>query len=146
MQVRGVADSPAMTTMPPRQAGPSPVDRLTGRPLDPAGHFDAITQPGAPDQAETDSRAGSPAGTGVARGEVRTGVRGPEVQAALDGEPPGERSFGARIVRGAPGDPAWARPALLALLGVAAVLYLWDLSASGYANSFYAAAVQARAG
>jgi 4-amino-4-deoxy-L-arabinose transferase-like glycosyltransferase len=34
-------------------------------------------------------------------------------------------------------------PALIALLTVTAVTYLWDLSASGYANSFYAAAVQA---
>jgi 4-amino-4-deoxy-L-arabinose transferase-like glycosyltransferase len=40
-------------------------------------------------------------------------------------------------------DPAWARPALLALLAVTALAYMWDLSASGYANSFYAAAVQA---
>jgi 4-amino-4-deoxy-L-arabinose transferase-like glycosyltransferase len=40
-------------------------------------------------------------------------------------------------------DPVWARPALLALLALTAVAYLWDLSASGYANSFYAAAVQA---
>jgi len=40
-------------------------------------------------------------------------------------------------------DPGWARPALIALLLVTAVAYLWDLSASGYANSFYAAAVQA---
>ncbi len=40
-------------------------------------------------------------------------------------------------------DPAWARPALIALLALTAVAYLWDLSASGYANSFYAAAVQA---
>ena len=39
--------------------------------------------------------------------------------------------------------PRWYRPAFLALLAVVAVLYLWDLSASGYANSFYAAAVQA---
>ncbi|HWC82880.1 MAG TPA: glycosyltransferase family 39 protein [Pseudonocardiaceae bacterium] len=37
----------------------------------------------------------------------------------------------------------WTTPALVALLVGAAVLYLWDLSASGYANSFYAAAVQA---
>lgn len=37
----------------------------------------------------------------------------------------------------------WARPALLALLLVTAVLYLWSLSASGYANQFYSAAVQA---
>jgi 4-amino-4-deoxy-L-arabinose transferase-like glycosyltransferase len=39
--------------------------------------------------------------------------------------------------------PAWHRPALLALLAATALLYLWDLSASGNANSFYAAAVQA---
>jgi 4-amino-4-deoxy-L-arabinose transferase-like glycosyltransferase len=37
----------------------------------------------------------------------------------------------------------WARPALLALLAVTAAAYAWNLSASGYANSFYAAAVQA---
>ncbi len=34
-------------------------------------------------------------------------------------------------------------PALVLLLTATAVTYLWDLSASGYANSFYAAAVQA---
>jgi 4-amino-4-deoxy-L-arabinose transferase-like glycosyltransferase len=37
----------------------------------------------------------------------------------------------------------WARPALIALLATTAVAYMWNLSASGYANSFYAAAVQA---
>jgi 4-amino-4-deoxy-L-arabinose transferase-like glycosyltransferase len=40
-------------------------------------------------------------------------------------------------------DPSWARPGLIALLALTAVAYMWDLSASGYANSFYAAAVQA---
>ncbi|WP_438486922.1 ArnT family glycosyltransferase [Streptomyces sp. S186] len=44
---------------------------------------------------------------------------------------------------GGPEDPRWARPALWALLAVTAVLYLWDLSASKYANQFYSAAVQA---
>src|SRR5580698_6674841 len=39
--------------------------------------------------------------------------------------------------------PAWHRPALLALLAATALLYLCDLRASGNANSFYAAAVQA---
>jgi len=34
-------------------------------------------------------------------------------------------------------------PAVLALLGCTAVAYLWDFSSSGYANNFYAAAVQA---
>ena len=37
----------------------------------------------------------------------------------------------------------WVRPALVALLALTAAAYLWDLSASGDANSFYAAAVQA---
>ncbi|WP_055566612.1 glycosyltransferase family 39 protein [Streptomyces atriruber] len=49
----------------------------------------------------------------------------------------------ARLWRGRPDDPRWARPALLGLLLATAVLYLWNLSASGYANSFYSAAVQA---
>ena len=42
-----------------------------------------------------------------------------------------------------PSRPRWERPALLALLAGTALLYLWGLSASGYANDFYAAAVQA---
>ncbi|MEI4277449.1 ArnT family glycosyltransferase [Klenkia terrae] len=41
------------------------------------------------------------------------------------------------------GDPGWVRPALLTLLGATGVLYVWDLAASGWANAFYAAAVQA---
>ena len=48
-----------------------------------------------------------------------------------------------RLWRGRPEDPTWARPAFLALLLGTLVLYLYDLSASGYANSFYSAAVQA---
>ena len=47
------------------------------------------------------------------------------------------------LVRGRPQDPAWVRPCLLALLLGTALLYLWDLGASGWANSYYAAAVQA---
>ncbi len=48
-----------------------------------------------------------------------------------------------RFVRGREIDAAWVRPALLALLTLTAILYLWDLGASGWANSFYSAAVQA---
>ncbi|MFC4586756.1 glycosyltransferase family 39 protein [Sphaerisporangium corydalis] len=44
---------------------------------------------------------------------------------------------------GASSDPRWARPALLGLLAGTAVLYLWGLGASGWANQFYSAAVQA---
>ena len=57
--------------------------------------------------------------------------------------PEGRGRSGARLLRGRPGDPAWARPALLGLLLATAVLYLAGLSRSGYANEFYAAAVQA---
>ncbi|MES1170095.1 MAG: glycosyltransferase family 39 protein, partial [Leifsonia sp.] len=47
------------------------------------------------------------------------------------------------VVRGRADSARWERPAVLALLGVTALLYLWDLSASGWANSFYSAAAQA---
>ncbi|MEU4523165.1 glycosyltransferase family 39 protein [Amycolatopsis sp. NPDC024027] len=42
-----------------------------------------------------------------------------------------------------PARPSWHRPALAALLLGTAVLYLWGLSASGWANAFYSAAAQA---
>lgn len=48
-----------------------------------------------------------------------------------------------RLLRGNSADPRWVRPALLSLLVLTAVLYLWNLGASGWANSFYSAAVQA---
>ncbi|MET9830870.1 glycosyltransferase family 39 protein [Streptomyces sp. NPDC006385] len=54
-----------------------------------------------------------------------------------------EQPFVRRLWRGRPEDPRWARPALLGLLLATFVLYLYNLSASGYANSFYSAAVQA---
>src|SRR6201991_2541985 len=37
----------------------------------------------------------------------------------------------------------WVRPALLGLLALTAVLYIWGLGKNGWANSFYSAAVQA---
>jgi 4-amino-4-deoxy-L-arabinose transferase-like glycosyltransferase len=39
--------------------------------------------------------------------------------------------------------PRWDHPALLALLAGTAVLYLWGLGSSGWANDYYAAAAQA---
>jgi 4-amino-4-deoxy-L-arabinose transferase-like glycosyltransferase len=53
---------------------------------------------------------------------------------------PGDRR---RAVAGFERNPTAVRIALAVLLAGTAVLYLWDLSASGYANEFYAAAVQA---
>ena len=60
---------------------------------------------------------------------------------SLDAMPTMGRAL--RRPREAVADGRWVRPALIALLVLTAVAYLVDLSASGYANSFYAAAVEA---
>ncbi|HAG60745.1 MAG TPA: glycosyl transferase [Arthrobacter bacterium] len=46
-----------------------------------------------------------------------------------------------RLLFGA--QPRWVRPSAALLLAFTAALYLWNLQATGYANSFYAAAIQA---
>jgi 4-amino-4-deoxy-L-arabinose transferase-like glycosyltransferase len=46
-------------------------------------------------------------------------------------------------VRGRTGDPAWVRPALFSILGLAALLCLWKLTRNGYSNEYYAAAAKA---
>jgi 4-amino-4-deoxy-L-arabinose transferase-like glycosyltransferase len=56
---------------------------------------------------------------------------------------PARASLGHRLWRGSESDPGWARPALLGLLVATAGFYLWNLTASGWANSFYSAAAQA---
>ena len=58
-------------------------------------------------------------------------------------QPPASRSRSARLWRGSDDDPRWVRPTLLSLLLTTAMLYIWGLSASGWANAFYSAAVQA---
>ncbi|MEV2218625.1 glycosyltransferase family 39 protein [Nocardia vinacea] len=55
----------------------------------------------------------------------------------------GYRKRSTRWLFGPPDQPRWARPGLWTLLAATAVLYLWGLSKSGWANDFYAAAVQA---
>jgi 4-amino-4-deoxy-L-arabinose transferase-like glycosyltransferase len=67
----------------------------------------------------------------VARHSIRTRPRRPA------------RNRARRLLRGPDTDPRWARPALLGLLALTALLYLWDLTRNGWANDFYAAAVQA---
>jgi 4-amino-4-deoxy-L-arabinose transferase-like glycosyltransferase len=47
------------------------------------------------------------------------------------------------LIRGRVADPAWVRPALISLLAATAMLYLVNLAASGWANTFYSAAAQA---
>ena len=63
--------------------------------------------------------------------------------AAVSVSPPAPGLGVRRLWRGPSRDPAWARPAMLGLLAVTALLYLFNLSRNGYANDFYAAAVQA---
>ncbi len=87
--------------------------------------MDTATLPTTPrDEADPTPAASTPppardSGSARARARVRTALRGPET------------------------DPAWARPGLLALLVVTGVAYLYNLTAGGWANSFYSAAVQA---
>ncbi|MEU0332375.1 glycosyltransferase family 39 protein [Streptomyces sp. NPDC006193] len=84
------------------------------------------------DGPPTAQRGGTTAGEPHAAGPAR---------APGAGEP--RQPFPRGLWRGKPEDPRWARPALLGLLAATCVLYLYGLSASGYANSFYSAAVQA---
>jgi 4-amino-4-deoxy-L-arabinose transferase-like glycosyltransferase len=72
-----------------------------------------------------------------------SGAARPLEPAHPPGEAPQCRGRLERVWRGREDDPVWARPALLGLLGATAVLYIWGLGASGWANSYYAAAVQA---
>ncbi|HJQ02187.1 MAG TPA: glycosyltransferase family 39 protein [Jatrophihabitans sp.] len=57
--------------------------------------------------------------------------------------PVARRRWSGNLLRGRDTDAGWIRPTLLGLLLATAVLYLWGLGASGYANSFYSAAAQA---
>ncbi|HET6510201.1 MAG TPA: glycosyltransferase family 39 protein [Baekduia sp.] len=48
----------------------------------------------------------------------------------------------AALLRPRAGEPAWARPALIGVLLLAAVLCCWDIAISGNSNTYYAAAVK----
>ncbi|MGV9837662.1 glycosyltransferase family 39 protein [Nocardia niigatensis] len=63
-------------------------------------------------------------------------------RAAVPGGQDRETWFG-RMLFGPPEQPRWARPGLVALLALTAVLYMWDLTNSGWANEYYSAAAQA---
>ncbi|QFZ75459.1 phospholipid carrier-dependent glycosyltransferase [Streptomyces fagopyri] len=84
----------------------------------------------------------APAGRPPA-GQGGPAPREPFAPGVLPGSGEPRRPFLHRVRRGRPEDPGWVRPAFLGLLVATGLLYLYDLSASGYANSFYSAAVQA---
>ncbi|GAA2504381.1 glycosyltransferase family 39 protein [Streptomyces longisporus] len=94
-------------------------------------HYDRTTQPGP--------SAWGPPLTATTDGPEPVAPR--PAPAPGSGEP--EQPFVRRLWRGRPEDPRWVRPAFLGLLLATGLLYLCNLSASGYANSFYSAAVQA---
>ena len=108
---------------------PAPLPADPTAPADPA--YPGAGSPGT-DPNETDLHGTDPAnGSSNGRPPGSTWPPGPR---------PGRVQ---RFFRGKESDAAWVRPALLVLLVGTAFLYLWDLGASGWANSFYAAAVQA---
>src|SRR3954447_19621813 len=70
------------------------------------------------------------------RTETSHDARRDDTNRRLGAEPPEGRD-------GPASTPGWERPALVGLLVATGLLYLWGLGASGWANSFYSAAVQA---
>ena len=62
---------------------------------------------------------------------------------AAGGRPRTAGNWLRRLLGGPDTDPRWARPAMFGLLALTAVLYLWNLTRNGWANDFYAAAVDA---
>ena len=97
--------------------------------------------PATPTMPDTATATAPDTATATAPGTApdRTTATATPAPASGDPRPP----LPHRLWRGRPEDPRWARPALLGLLLATALLYLYNLSASGYANSFYSAAVQA---
>ena len=71
------------------------------------------------------------------------------VRVSPAGEPPAaplpqpRRSRWYAVVRGPASDAPWVRPSLWGLLVTTAILYLWGLGSSGWANAYYSAAAQA---
>ncbi|WP_233229500.1 glycosyltransferase family 39 protein [Streptomyces sp. I5] len=99
-----------------------------------------------PAPAPHDGRAAADAASGARPASAPHGT-GAEAGAAAGDQPPARTSAAAgnlaAATDGTPVTPRWARPAFFALLLSTGLLYLYNLNASGYANSFYSAAVQA---
>ncbi|MFI9418556.1 glycosyltransferase family 39 protein [Streptomyces werraensis] len=90
---------------------------------------------------------GAHTGAGAAADGPRPAPPGAHAAPAFGDQPPAPIpatvTSPADAADGAPATPRWARPAFFALLLATGLLYLCNLHASGYANSFYSAAVQA---
>ncbi len=107
-----------------------------------AGGLATLAPPDAPpsgaplDAPQIDGEPMDTGGAGI-------GPRRPVDEAGAPDRPSPPGHLLRRFVRGRRSDPAWVRPTLILLLVGTAALYLWDLGSSGWANSFYSAAVQA---
>ncbi|MFE4229416.1 glycosyltransferase family 39 protein [Arthrobacter sp. NPDC056886] len=97
----------------------------------------------------TGAQSGSPAGSppaaqetpGTVAGDAGTAPRPPAAHLSATHPPATTQSRRNRLLFGP--QARWVRPSAALLLIVTAALYLWNLEATGYANSFYAAAIQA---
>src|SRR5207302_2618240 len=133
----------------PRRMSSGAPRRRLGEPSEFAEHspLDGLSRFG--DGTEEPVRVGSDAvamtATTVPRPIADPPIGDPQSTPAVDAtpaRPPGQGRL-TRLVRGPSDDPGWARPALLVLLAGTAALYVWGLGASGWANAYYSAAVQA---
>ncbi|MFD8253152.1 glycosyltransferase family 39 protein [Streptomyces werraensis] len=112
-------------------------------------HTGAGAAAGGPRPALPGGRAGAETAVFAAASGPAPGVppRGAHTAPALGDQPPAHTPATTTsptvAADGAPATPRWARPAFFALLLATGLLYLCNLQASGYANSFYSAAVQA---
>ncbi|UUU23358.1 ArnT family glycosyltransferase [Streptomyces sp. DSM 40750] len=98
--------------------------------------FEKTSQPGG-----VEPSWGPPEATTAVQEPVVPDATGTGTPAPDSGEPKQPR--GRRLWRGRPDDNRWIRPGFLLTLLLIGGLYTWNLTASGYANSFYSAAVQA---
>ena len=69
-----------------------------------------------------------------------TTITAPEARRAIGGRAP---ALLARLLGVRAGEATWVVPAMLGVVGLAAVLYLVNLTVSGYANTYYSAAALA---
>ncbi|MGQ5225369.1 mannosyltransferase YkcB-related protein [Streptomyces sp. yara] len=116
-------------------------------PLGPHAGAEALV--GGPRPAPPPGQAGAETAGSASPSGPAAGVpsHGPHAAPTPGDQPPARTSAVAgnlaAATDGTPVTPRWARPAFFALLLATGLLYLYNLHASGYANSFYSAAVQA---
>ncbi|WP_255770018.1 glycosyltransferase family 39 protein [Pseudarthrobacter sulfonivorans] len=98
----------------------------------------AVAPPNAPSGQDTAALSGQVHSGHASPGHAQSG------HAPSGSSVPGAAGPQSRWTRYAFGSqPRWVRPSAAGLLVATAVLYLWNLAATGYGNSFYAAAIQA---